>query len=139
MYRAHTVSVAIAVEPRWVYDFASDPANLPVWAPGFVASIEKRGNRWVAQTTLGEVSFRFAPPNTLGVLDHDVDLPTRSFHNPMRVIPNGKGSEVLFTLLQRPGITDEQFKVDVETVRSDLQTLKSALELRYGSAAGGLP
>lgn len=34
MYRAHTVSVGIAVSPKEVYDYASDPSNLPVWAPG---------------------------------------------------------------------------------------------------------
>jgi hypothetical protein len=135
LYRAHTVSVAIAVDPQRTYDYASNPSNLPTWAPGFVHSIQQRGDHWVAQTTLGPALLRFAPTNGLGVLDHDVELPAGRFHNPMRVIPNGRGSEVLFTLLQLPGVTDEQFKGDLDTVRGDLQALKRELELRYGSAA----
>jgi hypothetical protein len=49
----------------------------------------------------------------------------------MRVVPNGRGCEILFTVLQFPGVTDEQFKADLETVRTDLHNLKQVLELRY--------
>jgi hypothetical protein len=132
MYRTHTVSVGIAVAPREVYAYASNPANLPAWAPGFVKSIEQRGNHWIAQTTLGEVKFRFAAINEFGVLDHDVELPSGTFHNPMRVIPNGRGSEVLFTLIQLPEISDEQFRTDLDTVRADLNKLRTILEHQKG-------
>jgi len=128
MYRAHTVSVGIPLEPRAVYAYASDPANLPIWAPGFVKSIEKRGAGWVAQTTLGQVTFRFAAANDFGVLDHDVELPSGTVHNAMRVVPNGAGSEVLFTLIQFPGISDAQFQQDMDTVRADLNKLRTLLE-----------
>jgi len=126
--------VGISLDPETVYAYAADPANLPVWATGFVQSIEHRGTAWIAQTTLGQVTFRFAPVNDLGVLDHDVELPAGTFHNPMRVIPNGDGSEVLFTLLQLPGVSDEQFKQDLDTIRGDLHKLKAVLEHRSGSA-----
>ena len=128
MYRAHTVSVGIAVEPKAVYAYASDPANLPVWALGFVKSIERQGASWVAQTSLGQVTIRFAAINDLGVLDHDVDLPSGTVHNAMRVVPNGAGSEVLFTLIQLPGVSDAQFQQDMDTVRADLNKLRTVLE-----------
>lgn len=128
MYRAHTVSVGISVEPKTVYAYASDPAHLPIWAPGFVKSIEKRGTHWLAQTSLGEVTFRFAPANDFGVLDHDVDLASGTVHNAMRVVPNGAGSEVLFTLIQSPGVSDAQFQQDMDTVRADLNKLRTVLE-----------
>jgi len=128
MYRAHTVSVGIPLEPKAVYAYASDPANLPIWAPGFVKSIEKRGAGWAAQTTLGQVTFRFAAANDFGVLDHDVELPSGTVHNAMRVVPNGAGSEVLFTLIQFPGISDAQFQQDMDTVRADLNKLRTLLE-----------
>lgn len=132
MYRAHTVSVGISASPKTVYDYASDPSNLPVWAPGFIKSIEKQSSDWIAQTSLGEIRLRFAAPNDLGVLDHDVDLPSGTFHNPMRVIPNGEGSEVLFTLLQLPGVSDQQFQQDMDTVRADLNKLRTVLEHQSG-------
>jgi hypothetical protein len=67
----------------------------------------------------------------MGVLDHDVELPGGIFHNPMRVIPNGAGSEVLFTVVQFPGISDEQFEADLNTVRADLNKLRTVLEHRH--------
>jgi hypothetical protein len=130
MYRAHTVSVGIAADPHAIYAYASDPANLPSWAPGMVKSIEKVGATWVAQTPLGEVTFQFTAANNFGVLDHDVEAGGRTYHNPMRVVPNGSGGEVLFTLLQLPGITDEQFQQDMDTVRADLNKLRTILEHR---------
>jgi hypothetical protein len=135
MYRAHTVSVGIAIDPKRVYAYAADPVNLPRWAPGFVQSIEAQGTAWIATTSLGQVTFRFAPINDFGVLDHDIESPTGTFHNPMRVVPNGAGSEVLFTLLQLPGVTDEQFQRDMDTVRADLNKLRTILEHRFGNAA----
>ncbi len=135
MYRAHTVSTAVAIDPRSAYAYLAEPLNLPEWAPGFVKTIEKHGDQWLAQTTLGQATFQFAPPNELGVVDHDVELPSGRYHNSMRVIPNGSGSEILFTVLQLPGITDEQFSADLETVRNDLLKLRTVLELRYGGAA----
>jgi hypothetical protein len=135
MYRAHTVSIAVAVDPGKAYAYTADPMNLPAWAPAFVKSIERRDDVWLAQTVLGEARFRFAPTNTFGVLDHDVELPSGAFHNAMRVIPNGHGCEILFTLLQLPGMTDEQFKADLGTLRNDLKTLGTLLEKRFGKTA----
>ena len=135
MFRAQTVSVTIAVDFNKTYAYAANPVNLPAWAPGFVSSIEQRGDRWIAATTLGEASFSFAPPNPFGVVDHDVEVAGERFHNPMRVIPNGAGSEVQFTLLQLPGVDDARFAQDMRTVTADLHRLKKVLELEYGSTA----
>lgn len=135
MYRAHTVSVAVAVDPGKAYAYASDPTNLPAWTPDFVKTIERRGELWIAQTVLGEARFRFCPTNTFGVLDHDVELRSGTFHSPMRVIPNGLGCEILFTVLQLPGMTDEEFNADLETIRNDLKTLRTVLERRFGTTA----
>src|SRR5512139_1010493 len=93
------VSVSIERPPQDVYAFASDPANLPRWAAGLSRGIEEVDGEWVADSPMGKVKVRFVPRNAFGVLDHDVVLPTgESVHNPMRVLPNGAGSEVVFTL-----------------------------------------
>ena len=65
----------------------------------------------------------------LGVLDHDVTLPTGvTVHNPVRVLPNATGSEVVFTLFQLPGVSDAKFGDDARLVAHDLQTLKTVIE-----------
>jgi F420H(2)-dependent quinone reductase len=63
---------------------------------------------------MGEVTVEFAPVNDFGVLDHVVRLPSgEAVYNPLRVIPAGEGEarcEVVFTVRQRPGMTDQEFE-----------------------------
>jgi hypothetical protein len=47
---------------------------------------------------------------------------------PIRVIANGSGSEVLFTLFRYPDMTDEIYARDKAAVQKDLETLKQLLE-----------
>ena len=73
--------------------------------------------------------FRFVGQNEFGVLDHYVSpTPGVEILNPMRVVPNGSGSEVIFTLFQWPNMSDEQYAEDVGLVERDLTTLKTILE-----------
>ncbi len=78
---------------------------------------------------MGVVGICFLPANDFGVLDHVVNLSDgQSILNPMRVVANGDGSEVMFTLFQVSGTSDEQFANDFRMVEADLLTLKSVLE-----------
>ncbi|MER7535661.1 SRPBCC family protein [Streptomyces sp. NPDC097704] len=124
------VSISIDRSVADVYAYASDPVNLPAWAHGLGKTIEKVGDEWVADSSpLGRVTVSFVPRNDLGVLDHDVTLPSgQTFHNPVRVIATETGSEVVFTLLRQPGVSDAAFERDADTVAADLARLKGLLE-----------
>lgn len=129
LLKVRHVSVSIRRSPEEVYAFASNVENLPRWASGLGGSIRNVDGEWVTEGPMGTIKVRFAEPNDLGVLDHDVVLPSgESVHNPMRVVPNGTGSEVSFTLLRPPDATEEQFERDAEWVEKDLRTLKELLE-----------
>jgi hypothetical protein len=127
LLKARTLAVSIGRPPDQVYDFVSDPRNLPRWS--FFRSVTRSGDQWVVDTPDGPVGLRFVEANELGVLDHYVKLGSGvEIHVPMRVIPNGQGSEVLFTLLQTPDMTEEEFAEDAKQVERDLATLKAVLE-----------
>ena len=112
-----------------VYDYASDPANLGEWAAGLGAAVQHVDGRWVADSPLGSVVVAFAERNDHGILDHDVTLPSgETVHNPMRVIADGPGCEVVFTLRRRPGMGDEDLARDAQAVADDLVALKRVLE-----------
>ena len=130
MARSRLISIGIGRPASTVYDFAADPLNLPRWAAGLAGStVERDGDRWFTDAPMGRVTFTFALRNDFGVLDHDVTLPTgETVHNPMRVIRDGDGCEVVFTLRQRPGMSDEDFQRDADSVALDLATLKSLVE-----------
>jgi len=112
-----------------VYEYALEPANLPRWAPGLGSSVEKVDDRWFVETSEGRAGFAFVRRNEFGVLDHDVTLPSGEVvYNPMRVIADDRGCEVVFTLRRRPGMSDENFKADADAVTADLARLKQVLE-----------
>jgi uncharacterized protein YndB with AHSA1/START domain len=123
------LSIRIARPAAEVYAFVRDPANLPSWAAGLSGSIEQREGRWFANSPMGEVEVRFIEENAYGVLDHDVTLPDgTTFTNPMRVIADDDDSEVVFTVRQAPGATDEALEADAAAVLADLASLKALLE-----------
>ena len=124
------LSVSIDRPPDAVYAFAARPENLPRWAAGLGKTFRKVDGEWVAEGgPIGAVKVRFTEPNALGVLDHDVVLPSGvTVHNAIRVVPNGAGSEVTFTLLRPPDVTDDSFEDDARAVERDLRQLKTLLE-----------
>lgn len=128
--RSQHIGIGIDRPAAEVYDFAADPLNLPRWAAGLAGStVERDGEQWFTESPMGRVTFTFAPRNDFGVLDHDVTLPSgETVYNPLRVISDGDGCEVVFTLRQRPEMTDEDFERDADAVAKDLATLKSQIE-----------
>ncbi|MFK0163143.1 SRPBCC family protein [Rhizobium sp. NPDC090279] len=121
----------ITIDRSWkdVYDYAGRPENMPLWASGLASGLTRDGDEWVAEGTLGSARVRFAPPNDFGVIDHWVTLKSGlQVYNALRVVPNGDGCEVMFTVLQLPGMDDRQFAADAAHVMRDLKTLKELLE-----------
>lgn len=129
--RSRTISVEIKAAVATVYACVRNPDELPRWASGICKSIEVRNGIWFVETgtALGSVQMAFCAENPFGVLDHSVTLSdgTRVM-NPMRVIANGEGSELLFTVFQTEGMSDEKFVRDVQAVTRDLKTVKTLLE-----------
>lgn len=109
--------------------FLEDKANLPKWAAGLSAGLRNENGKWISDSPMGPVEVRFAPKNDFGVFDHDVILPNGEiFHNPLRVMKNDEGSEVVFTLYRRGHADDAAFEKDAALVESDLETLRRLLE-----------
>jgi hypothetical protein len=112
-----------------VYAFASNPANLPRWAPGLGSSVVREKQNWFVETPQGRVQVMFAPDNEYGVLDHEVVTPSGdTVYVPLRAVAHGDGCEVVFTLRRSPGMTDAEFERDTALVTADLELLKRILE-----------
>ncbi|MDS7597051.1 SRPBCC family protein [Agrobacterium tumefaciens] len=124
--------VHLSIDKPWeeVCDFASNPENMPLWAAGLASGLTHDGDEWIADGgPLGSVRVSFAAKNNLGVIDHVVTMPDGlKVYNALRVTPNGDGAEIAFTLLQLPGMTDDDFARDAGLVKADLETLKSIIE-----------
>jgi hypothetical protein len=129
LYEARTLHVQIDCEPTAVYCFVANLENFPRWATSFCQSIRQTAGAWVAVTPQGEVTIRLAPANSCGVLDHYVaPAGGAEVYVPLRVVANGSGSEVLFTLFRLPAMSDADYAADAALVEQDLASLKQVLE-----------
>lgn len=112
-WTAKHISISINVTKAIAYEFVSDLRNLSKWADGIDESMK----------------ITFAPKNNFGVLDHDVTLSSgETFYNPMRVIENGSGSELIFTLFKTGATTEVDFEKDAAQILTDFSRLKVLLE-----------
>ena len=123
VHRTRTISISIDRLPSDVYAFVRDPTNLPIWAPNVARSVSRDADgAWIVDREDGSVTIAFVDPNPYGVLDHAVtDEQGVQVYVPMRVIANGRGSEVLFTLFEAQ-LADEAL------VQADLENLQRILE-----------
>lgn len=129
LLQSRNLSISINRNANDVYDFVSVPENLRLWASGLGKSLHKVGDEWITKTQQGPVRIRFSELNGYGILDHWVSTgPGPEIYIPMRVLPNGSGSELVFTLFRLPGMSDEKFAADAEWVMRDLAALKNLLE-----------
>jgi hypothetical protein len=130
VFESAHVSTSIDRPAAEVYAFAADPRNLARWAAGLAQREgELVDGAWVVESPMGRVAVRFAPPNAYGILDHDVTLPSgETVNNPVRVIANGDGCDVIFTVHRRSGVTAEAFAADTDAVATDLATLRDLLQ-----------
>src|SRR4051812_18167496 len=132
MLASEVVRVSIERPYSDVYDFLMEPLNFARWAANEGSQMEPLdGGAWLVELATGPMAIRFSPRNEFGILDYEV-FPLGQSHGvvvPVRLIANGDGAELLLLWLQRPGVSDERFRSDVEWVASDLQRLKSLLEV----------
>lgn len=123
------MSMAINRPAGEVYEYIVQPANLPEWAAGLSAGIAHVEGQWVADSPMGRVVVAFAERNGFGVCDHDVTLPSGEVvSNPMRVITDGTGCEVVFSVRQRAGMSEADLARDAAAVAADLAKLKEKME-----------
>lgn len=127
---ARIVHRTIQCDWRKVYAFAARPENMPLWASGLASGLTRDGEDWIADGgPIGAVRVRFAPANDYGVIDHTVTLPNGLVvENALRVVPNGTGAEVMFTLLRQPDMDDAAFEADAAHIARDLDALARQIE-----------
>lgn len=122
------LSISINCDISKAYKFLSMPENMPKWASG-LGKLTKTDHGWIAETKSGPMKARFSDSNSFGVLDHWL-IPKSGavIYIPLRVVRNGNGCELIFTLFRISGMTQYNFDADTEWVLRDLRTAKRLLE-----------
>lgn len=119
----------IQASPEKVYDFLVDPMNWPQYAVVNLRSVSARHDGWFkAVTKFGEGEIKVDGVKEFGILDHVWKDPQASWKVYCRVVPNGDGSTVAFTLFQPPVMNDPQFDHAMKEMDIELAKLKEILE-----------
>jgi Polyketide cyclase / dehydrase and lipid transport len=125
--RAETRSITIQAPPDAVLRFVADPFNLPRWAPGFAPSVHERDGLWFIAGDSGEREIIVTASPELGTFDlWPASDPRRGIRT--RVIPNGDGSDYVFTLLLDDGIEPDALADQLRVVEQELAALRQLLQ-----------
>jgi hypothetical protein len=133
-FRSDTRAITIEAAANEVFAFVIDPENLPRWAVGFCRAIRRDGetaDRWIVTTAQGDLAIRYVTDPARGTIDFylcpapGIEVPAFS-----RVVPNGKGTEYVFTQFQSPGMSDEVFEGQVRALVEELHVLRGLIMAR---------
>lgn len=138
MQRSNTQSISIDAPPEAVLELVSDPGALPRWAPAFARAVRRaEGDQWYIDTGDGEVRMRVRCSPEHGTVDYVVaGLPpgveVGAFS---RVVPNGRGTEYMFTRFLADTMPDAEVAEQMAVLALELQTVRALCESPRARAA----
>ncbi|MEO0930858.1 MAG: hypothetical protein AAFY14_09435 [Pseudomonadota bacterium] len=134
MNPTRTLTVDIDAPFSAVMSELSDPMQHPSWATEFFdgeAEVDTNNEVCVCVPRLGGICrMKVEADVELGIVDIYLARKPDEFGKPLpvRVIENGQGATVLWTLSQFPGLPDDAFTAGCASMQLELDTLKSKLE-----------
>jgi hypothetical protein len=131
MLASEVITVSIRRSFAEVHEFLADPMNFTRWASVPNSIMEPLGGTdWLVDLPSGRMVIRLAARNSYGVFDYQTFWPGEEGGpvTPARLVPNEEGADFSLVWFWRPGLSEEQFRSQIEWARSDLQRLKTLLE-----------
>ena len=124
---SETRAISIAAPPERVLALVGDARRLPDWAPGFARAVTPDGENWIIDTGSGELRVNLRTTDTSGTVDIlRSDDPREGVF--ARVVPNGSGSEFLFTMLFPEGTDPSAISAQMTTVEEELRAVRALCE-----------
>jgi hypothetical protein len=127
MNSTQTRSIAIAAPREAVVALLADGTRLPDWAPQFASEARAEGDHWVVGSGGQQLRVRIKASADFGTVDI-VSADDPRIGSFSRVIPNGEGSEFLFTLLFPHGTDQAAIDAQMTVVEGELEAVRSLVE-----------
>jgi hypothetical protein len=130
-----TVTAVLDAPKDAVFDYLSRIENLPDWADEFARELRYEDGEAKVVNGLGEFFFRIVADAETGVIDMFAG-PTRDELAlfPTRVVnlPDGR-SAYSFTMFKDPGMPDELFQSQYESLRRELDNIRARFKAEVSS------
>ena len=129
--KIHTAVGQYKASPVSLFNLLSKEENLPKWATNFCASIEKRNDDYFLTTTDGhDLIFKIDSNAETGTIDMALG-PNKEmmWGGPHRVTSDNMGGSLfIFTNIQPPGQTDEEFEAGCKGLLEEFEVIRSLVE-----------
>jgi cold-inducible RNA-binding protein len=124
---AKTLTASLPGNARDLFTRISDPDNLPQWHPSFCRSLRRENGSLLVESPRGTVPVHFVRDDHSLVLDIVVLVAEGiKLTHAIRLLPNGEGSEIVWTLVKPEGITDSVFHEQLRWAGNALHALRKA-------------
>ncbi|MDC0745771.1 putative quinol monooxygenase [Polyangium mundeleinium] len=110
------------------FRLAAEIRLMPRWATRFCQELREEGETFVVRSSQGDVRFRYEADAAARVIWHCADTGSGELRMPMRVLPHGPGSLLLFTIQQPAGCSEAAFREQIEWVDQELGQLRELVE-----------
>jgi hypothetical protein len=126
--RSETVTAVLPASQEAVFEYMSDIEKLPEWATEFARELKRDGHDFKVVNRLGEFYFEIRSDPGTGVIDMFAGpskdqmaiFPTRAVE-----LPDGS-TAFSFTQFQGPGMPDELFDTQYESLKREFANIASA-------------
>ena len=132
-----TVTAVLDAPKNVVFDYLSKIENLPHWATEFAQELKYEDGKAKVVNGLGEFYFSIEADAASGVIDMYAG-PTKDELAlfPTRVVPLGEDkSAYSFTMFKAPGMPDELFESQYESLRREFDNIRRHFAAPHVSCA----
>lgn len=121
-----TITAVLDASKDTVFDYLSRLENLPEWATEFAQELKYVHGKAKVVNRLGELHFAIDADRGSGVIDMYVGPTEQELALfPTRVVPLGeKRSAYVFTMFKPPGMPDELFESQYESLRREFDNIR---------------
>ena len=130
-----TVTAVLDAPKEAVFDYLSKIENLPHWATEFAQELRYKDGKAKIVNGLGEFYFSIDADTATGVIDMYAG-PTEGELAlfPTRVVPLGEDkSAYSFTMFKAPGMPDELFESQYESLRREFDNIRGRFAAEHAS------
>jgi hypothetical protein len=123
------VTTVLGSSPHEAFAYLSEIENLPDWATEFARELRREGDDYKVVNGLGEFFFEIRADAANGVIDMYAG-PTKDemalFPTRVVALPGG-GAAYSFTMFQGPGMPDELFESQHESLKREFRNIEARL------------
>jgi len=122
---AKTLTASLPQDAQALFAWIADPENLARWHTSFCRALRKENGSLIAESPRGRVPVRFIRDDRSLVLDLLTEVAEGiELTNAIRILSNGEGSEMVWTLVKPDGISEAIFNEQMRWAGSALQNLR---------------